>query len=99
MIDVEEHIDLLRRSGRFESEAEVLEEAVQALLEKRPELRIELAIERYKRGDVSLNRAAEIAGQNTEAFKTTLADRGIQRDVGFLDEGERHERLVASFYD
>lgn len=93
MIDVEENIDLLRRSGRFESEEEFLEEAVQALLEKRPELRIELAIERYKQGDVSLNRAAEIAGQNTEAFKTTLADRGIQRDVGFLDDEERDERL------
>ena len=48
---------------------------------------------------MSLNRAAEIAGQNTEAFKTTLADRGIQRDIGFLDDDERDEGIVASFYD
>lgn len=93
MIDVEENIELLRRSGRFDSEEEFLEAAFRALLEKRPELRIELAVERYKTGDVSLNRAAEIAGYSPEEFKDVLQDRGIGRDIGFLDDEERDERL------
>ncbi|WP_168216203.1 UPF0175 family protein [Halorussus halobius] len=62
MSEIKRDIDLLRRSGRFASEEEFLEEAFRALLDKRPELRVELAVERYKTGDVSLNRAAEISG-------------------------------------
>lgn len=93
MIDIEENIELLRRSGRFNSEEEFLEEAFRALLDKRPELRIELAVERYKTDDVSLNRAAEIAGHSPEEFKELLRERGISRDIGFLDEDERDERL------
>lgn len=93
MSEIRENIDLLRRSGRFNSEEEFLEEAFRALLDKRPELRIELAVERYKTGDASLNRAAEIAGHSSEEFKELLRERGIRRDVGFLDEDERDERL------
>lgn len=93
MIDVKENIELLRRSGRFSSEEEFLEEAFRALLDKRPELRTELAIEQYKTGDVSLNRAAEIAGKSPEQFKELLRERGISRDVGFLDDEDRDERL------
>lgn len=93
MSEIKEDIDLLRRSGRFNSEEEFLEEAFRALLDKRPELRIELAVERYKTGDVSLNRAAEIAGHSSEEFKQLLRERGISRNVGFLDEDTRDEQL------
>lgn len=93
MIDVDENIELLRRSGRFNTEEEFLEEAFRALLEKRPELRIELAVEQFKTGDVSINRAAEISGYSPEEFKEILQDRGIDRDIGFLDEAERESRL------
>lgn len=93
MIDVQENIDLLRKSGRFDTEEEFLEEAFRALLEKRPELRVELAVERFKAGDVSLNRAAEISGYSPAEFKDELRDRGIDRDVGFLDGDERERRL------
>ncbi len=93
MLDVQENIELLRRSGRFDTEEEFLEEAFRALLEKRPELRIELAVEQFKTGDVTLNRAAEISGYSPEEFKDVLRDRGIDRDIGFLDEDEREDRL------
>lgn len=93
MIDVKENIELLQRVGRFDSEEEFLEEAFRALMEKRPELRLELAIEQYKTGEVSLNRAAEIAGHSPEAFKEILRDRGISRDISFLSDEEREEQL------
>lgn len=93
MIDVQENIDLLRKSGRFDTEEEFLEEAFRALLEKRPELRVELAVEQYKTGDVSLNRATELSGYSPAEFKEMLQDRGIDRDIGFLDEDERESRL------
>lgn len=93
MIDIKENIELLQRTGRFSSEEELLEEAVRALMEKRPELRVDLAIEQYKTGNVSLNRAAETAGYSPEEFREILRDRGISRDIGFLSEEEREERL------
>lgn len=93
MIDIRENIELLQKTGRFESEEELLEEAFRALLEKRPEIRVELAIEQYKSGNVSLNRAAELAGYSAEEFKQILRDRGVSRDVGFLSEDKREEQL------
>ncbi|GAA0290547.1 putative HTH domain antitoxin [Halarchaeum rubridurum] len=93
MIDVEDNIELLQQSGRFASEEEFLEEAFRALLEKRPELRVDLAVEQYKTGSVSLNRAAELAGYSPAEFKEILRDRGVSRDVAILTDEERSERL------
>jgi predicted HTH domain antitoxin len=42
---------------------------------------------------VSLNRAAELAGVSPEAFKAELADRGIDRDAGSLDDSSQEDRL------
>jgi len=89
MLEVEEDMEFLQRSGRFGSDEEVLAEAFRALLRERPELRVDLAVEKYKTGDVSLNRAAEIAGTSAEEFKEILSDRGISRDLGFLSDYHR----------
>lgn len=93
MSSVEGDIAALQRAGRFESREDILEEAVRALLRTRPELRAELAIERYKSGEISLNRAAEIAGSSPEEFKELLAERGVSRESGFLSDDEREQRL------
>lgn len=93
MSNVDGDIAALQRAGRFESREDILEEAVRALLTKRPELRIELAIEKYKSGEISLNRAAELAGSSPEEFKETLAERGVSREIGFLSDDEREQRL------
>lgn len=88
MSDVESDIAALERTGSFESREDFLEEAIRALLKKRPDLRVGLAVEKYKSGEVSLNRAAELAGESPETFKETLAERGVLRNVGFLSEEE-----------
>ncbi|ELY61110.1 UPF0175 family protein [Natronolimnohabitans innermongolicus] len=64
-------------------------------MRRRPQLRTSLAVETYRAGDGSLNRAAELAGTSTEAkeFKTELADRGIERDAGFLETDDRESTL------
>ena len=87
-------MELLQASGRYSSEEEFLQDAFRALLSKRPELRIELAVAKYRDGGVSLNRAAEIAGSSPEQFKETLSKRGIRRDAGFLSEADRNEKLA-----
>ncbi|TQQ80810.1 UPF0175 family protein [Halonotius roseus] len=89
MSNIDDDITTLRESGGYASEEAVLEDAVRALLAKRPELRTELAVTKYRNSEVSLNRAAELAGVAPAEFKETLSERGITRTAGFLSDAER----------
>lgn len=93
MSDVEENVELLRRSGAYETDAEVIEDAVRTLLRTKPGLRTELAIEKYRTDRVSLNRAAELAGLSAGEFRELLADRGVTRDPSFLSDEDRDRYL------
>lgn len=53
---------------------------------------ISLAVERYKREDITLGRAAEIAGVTSEEMKRVLADRGVEIRRGFLSPAEREAK-------
>ena len=86
-------VETIATVGGYEDTDAVLEDAVRELLRRRPELRTSLAVEKYREGDVSLNRAAELAGVSTEAFKAELSDRGIDREAGFLEDDERADKL------
>jgi hypothetical protein len=61
LIDFEEDVEILRKSGDFSSREEFLEETFRAFLKEHPELRVKLAVEKYRSGSVTLNRAAEVA--------------------------------------
>lgn len=89
--NVEDDLSVLRDSGGYASEEAVIEDAVRALLAKRPELRTELAVTKYRNGDVSLNRAAELAGVAPTEFKDILSERGITRPAGFLSDDDRED--------
>lgn len=78
---IHEGIDVLVKSRYFGSKDELLDEAVRTLLEVKPALKAEIAVELYKKGSISLSRASEIAGVSTEGFKEILASRGIVRVV------------------
>jgi len=91
--NVKEDISALRSAGAYAPEEDVLRDALDALLSERPELRLELAVAKYRDRDISLNRAAEIAGLSPEAFKQALAKRGDRRPGSFLSDEERTERL------
>jgi predicted HTH domain antitoxin len=75
---VKEEIKVLTKGGYYPNESELLEDAFRALLEKKPELKISTAVERYKKGNISLNRVAKLAGVTTEEFKEILSGRGIK---------------------
>ena len=93
MTGLTDDVDTIAAVGGYEDTDAVLEDAVRELLRKRPELRTSLAIEKYRNGDVSVNRAAELAGTSTEAFKDELSDRGISREAGFLESDDRERKL------
>ena len=65
------------------SEEELLSEAIKALFEVNPRLRLEVAKELYQEGEVSLEKAAEIAGLGVIEFREI-----ISRDLGRIVESE-----------
>ncbi|SDY33221.1 UPF0175 family protein [Halopenitus persicus] len=86
-------LDAIVAAGGYDDADAMIEEAVRELLRQRPELRLSLAVEQYRSGAVSCNRAAELAGVSVEAFTDELADRGIDRDAGFLTDDQRDDQL------
>lgn len=69
----------LIRAGHYKNRDALFEEAFRTLLEVRPAIRTEMAIELYKSEKISLSRAAEIAGTSFEGFKDILDIKGIAR--------------------
>jgi len=87
----QKEIDVLLRKY---SEEELLKEAIRALFEVNPQLKIEVALELYKDGEVSLEKAAEIAGMGVIEFREFVSKK-IKREVGSNDAElrKRTERL------
>jgi len=57
------------------SENELLKEAIRALFEVNPQLKIEVALELYKDGEISLEKAAEIAGMGVVEFREFVSKK------------------------
>lgn len=93
MSELAEDLDVIAAAGGYDDSDAVVEAALRELLRRRPALRTSVAVEKFRSGSVSSNRAAELAGCSTEAFKDELADRGVEREAGHLDSAER-ERLL-----
>ena len=66
-------------AGYYDSEDELLAEAVRTFLAARPDVRVAAACRLYERGAVSLEKASELAGLNHVAMKQALHERGISR--------------------
>jgi predicted HTH domain antitoxin len=76
-----EGIEGLIRAGYYKNREALLEEAFKTMLEVKPTLKQEMAIELYKSEKISLSRAAEIAGTSLEGFKDLLEYKGLKREV------------------
>jgi len=75
---IDEGLSAVVRAGCFASEEEALREAVETLFTVKPHLRVEAAIQRYLDGEITLGRAAELAGVTRWRFQEMLAQRGIR---------------------
>lgn len=67
----------------YEREDDVIQDALRYLMRARPDLRIRLAIYRYTNDeDLSLAKAAQLAGVSWAQMKDILMERGIQPRLG-----------------
>ena len=79
--------------GNYASEKEAVRHALAVLLTANPSLRLNTAIELYRRGNVTFARAVEIAQMEREAFKDELATKGVAL---LIDESPEDIQLGAN---
>ena len=76
-----DELDILAERGIYKDREALLNDAMRSLLRSKPGLRVQLAIELYRRGKVSLSRAAEIGGVDIENFKEHLQEAAVSRVI------------------
>lgn len=89
--------EILVSIGKYPGKKELMEDAFRALLRAKPELKVDLAVELYKKKEISLSKAAEISGLNVEDFKELLRERGIKISIPALpseDIDKEVERIL-----
>ena len=93
---VDQELDAVIRAGVFRDREHAVHEAIEALFVVRPQLRTEAAVELFRSGKVSLLRAAEIAGLDSESFRRLLRDRGIAWEIE-AETGAEMDKANAGF--
>jgi predicted HTH domain antitoxin len=73
----------------------VIQDALRALMWEKPQLRLELAVHRYQAEDISLAKAAHLAGVSFDRMKAVLVERGIQPRLGPADVDEARQEIAA----
>jgi predicted HTH domain antitoxin len=81
-------------AGLYEDDRSVVRDAVRALLTEKPQLRLEVAIHRYRTEDISLAKAAELAGVSWQRMREILLSRGVQPRLGPETEEEALEEIA-----
>jgi predicted HTH domain antitoxin len=74
---LEDELKAVVRAGNYRSTKEAVGHALDVLLAANAQLRVSTAVELYRRGKVTLSRAAETANMELETFKEELAGKGV----------------------
>ena len=97
MTTIEQQLEAVVDAGRFGDRRQVMNRAIQALFAVQPDLRAEAALELFQRDEVSLLRAAEMAGLDFESFRLLLQARGIAWQVQ-ADSAEAMDQSIQAFF-
>lgn len=72
----------LVEANLYEDEDAVIQDALRCLLRSRTDLRVRLAVHRYKTEDISLGKAAHLAGVSWAQMRDILVERGVALRLG-----------------
>jgi len=79
---IKKEIRIIPGTGLYKSGNEFVKDAMNTLLAARKDVRVAIACELYKRGEISLGKACEIASVDIESMKEILHKKGIVRKSG-----------------
>ncbi len=81
--------------GRASSRGATLDDALRTFFEFRKDIRVAAVVELYKTEEMSISKAAELAGVSTEEIKDYLTKAGVKIRRGFSKaRGDELARLV-----
>jgi len=83
---VVKQVNALIEGGYYPSEAEFVEDAISAFFELRKDMKIASVIELYKKEEISISKAAELAGLDMEEMKRVLVEEGVGIKRGFAKD-------------
>lgn len=85
----------------YEKEEDVVQDALRYLVRARPDYRIPLAISRYQNEDISLTKAANLAGVSWAQMREILVENGIQPRLGPETRAEIEEevQVLESYFE
>jgi predicted HTH domain antitoxin len=66
----------------YDDEQAVLQDALRHLLRARPDLRLRVAIYRYQHNEISLAKAAHLAGVSWQQMRDILLEQGVPVRLG-----------------
>jgi predicted HTH domain antitoxin len=72
----------LINAGLYNSEEDVIHDALKYLLQAHPDYKLKIAMYRYQTEDISLGKAAEIAEVSMETMKRFLMKNGVRPELG-----------------
>ncbi len=92
---IDNGVDALVRSGVYSTKNELIDDALRTFFEFRKDLRVAAVVELYKTEEISISKAAELAGVSTEEMKDFLAKAGVKIRRGFTEaKGDELARLI-----
>lgn len=79
----------------YPDESSLIQDALRHLLRARPGLRVDLAVHRYTTEDISLAKAADIAGVSWAQMREILLEKGVTPKLGADDLNEANAEASA----
>ena len=97
MLDVHSFVD----ARLYKNDQEVIQDALRFLMRGRPDLRIRLALHRYQTAEISLAKAAGLAGVSWAQMKDILIAHGIQPRLGpeTLEDAEGEANALREHFE
>ena len=91
----------LVRARLYENEEAVIRDALRHLLRGRPDVRVQLAVYRYQKAEISLAKAANLAGVSWAQMRDILLEQGIQPRLGpeTMEEAEREVQTLRDHFE
>lgn len=80
-------------AGVYPDEQSAIQEALRVLWQEKPYVRIEIAVHRYRTGEISLAKAAALASVAFDHMKEILDDRGVPLRLGPETVDEARQEL------
>lgn len=81
-------VDDFVRAKLYKNPDAVIQDALRHLLRARPDMRVEIAVYRYENEDLSLAKAAQLAGVSWAQMRDILLEKGVQLRLGSDNEDE-----------